>query len=151
MDEKRISGEYGEINIADNVILDIATVALSKVEDVYVDDRKNIKKLKRNISIQHEGEGDEEKLIINIKTNVKYGRSLLDIAKDIQKILKEEVQNLTGIEVNEVNVKIEDIIFEEPKNIENLDKEIQENLDEMVEKVENETENITKDSEADEK
>lgn len=151
MDEKKINGEFGEINIADNVILDIATVALSKIEDVYIDDRKNIKKLKRNISLQHEGEGEEEKLIINVKINVKYGRSLLDVAKDIQRILKEEIQNLTGIEVNEVNVKIEDIIFEEPKNIESLDKEIQENLDEIVERTDNEGENTSEDSEADNK
>lgn len=140
MDEKRISGEYGDINIADNVILDIATVALSKVEDIYVDDRKNIKKLKKNISVQHDMEGEEEKLVINVKVNVRYGRSLIDVAKDIQKTLKEEVQNLTGIEVNEVNVKVEDIIFEEPQNIENLDKEIQENLGEIVEQSNNETE-----------
>ena len=140
MDEKRISGEYGDINIADNVILDIATVALSKVEDIYVDDRKNIKKLKKNISVQHDMEGEEERLVINVKVNVRYGRSLIDVAKDIQKTLKEEVQNLTGIEVNEVNVKVEDIIFEEPQNIENLDKEIQENLGEIVEQSNNETE-----------
>jgi len=140
MDEKRISGEYGDINIADNVILDIATVALSKVEDIYVDDRKNIKKLKKNISVQHDVEGEEERLVINVKVNVRYGRSLIDVAKDIQKTLKEEVQNLTGIEVNEVNVKVEDIIFEEPENIENLDKEIQENLGEIVEQSNNETE-----------
>ncbi|HEW92731.1 MAG TPA: Asp23/Gls24 family envelope stress response protein [Thermotogaceae bacterium] len=140
MDEKRISGEYGDINIADNVILDIATVALSKVEDIYVDDRKNIKKLKKNISVQHDVEGEEERLVINVKVNVRYGRSLIDVAKDIQKTLKEEVQNLTGIEVNEVNVKVEDIIFEEPQNIENLDKEIQENLGEIVEQSNNETE-----------
>jgi len=140
MDEKRISGEYGDINIADNVILDIATVALSKVEDIYVDDRKNIKKLKKNISVQHDVEGEEERLVINVKVNVRYGRSLIDVAKDNQKTLKEEVQNLTGIEVNEVNVKVEDIIFEEPQNIENLDKEIQENLGEIVEQSNNETE-----------
>jgi len=131
MEEKKISGEYGDINIADNVIIDIATVALSKINNVYVDDRKNLKKLKKNITLQHDNSDDSERLIINVRVNVKYGRSIMDVAKDIQKVLKEEIQNLTGIEVNEVNVKIEDIVFEEPENIENLDKEIQENLGEI--------------------
>lgn len=131
MEEKKISGEYGDINIADNVIIDIAAVALSKIDDVHIEDRKNLKKLKKNITLQHDSSDDIEKLIINVRVSVKYGRSIVEVAKDIQKLLKEEVQDLTGMEISEINVKIEDIVFEEPKNIENLEKEIQENLEDI--------------------
>ena len=131
---------YGSITIADNVILDIATVALSKIKDISVEEEKGMKKLRKNLSIEREEGEESDKVKVNLKISVKYGRSIIDIAKDIQKRLKEEIENLTGLKVVEVNVRIEDLIFEEPKNVDNIERELERNLEELDEESKEETE-----------
>ena len=138
---------YGNITIADNVILDIATVALSKIKDVSIEEEKGMKRLRKNLSIER-GEGEESnKVKVNIRISVKYGRSIVDIAKDIQRSLKEEIENLTGLEVSEVNVRIEDLIFEEPRNVDSIERELEENL----EKLDEESQDTEKEKGEDEK
>ena len=48
-----------------------------------------------------------------ITVNVAYGRSIPQLTKAVRERIIERVQNLTGLEVTEVNIQVNDVILPE--------------------------------------
>ena len=50
--------------------------------------------------------------VIDIHVNLRYGARIPEVAQDIQRSVKEAVQNMTGVAVTKVNVYIAGIVFD---------------------------------------
>lgn len=106
------------LNISEDVIGVIAGLAASEVEGIagmqvgFVDGINQIfgsnKKYTKGVKIELDG----KKVTIDIFVNVKYGVRIPDVAWAAQTAVKNAVENMTGLEVETVNINVQDIIFE---------------------------------------
>ena len=106
--------EKGSIRISEEVIAEIA--ALAAIEVKGVDSLAgNLKtELKHYIGIKNLSQGVkveylEEFLKINVAIKASFGCNILDTCREVQEKVKNTVENMTGIGVSEVNVKIVDV------------------------------------------
>ena len=100
------------LNISEDVIGIIAGLAASEVEGIagmtlgFVDGINQIlggnKKYSKGVKIELEG----KKVTIDLYVNVKYGVRIPDIAWAAQNAVKSAVENMTGLEVTDVNIRI---------------------------------------------
>jgi uncharacterized alkaline shock family protein YloU len=55
----------------------------------------------------------ERQTAADITINVEYGRSIPQVSQAVRERIIERVENLTGLEVTEVNVQVNDVILQE--------------------------------------
>jgi len=106
------------LNISDDVIGIIAGLAASEVEGIagmtlgFVDGINQIlgsnKKYSKGVKIDLDG----KKVTIDLYVNVKYGVRIPDIAWAAQNAVKDSVENMTGLEVANVNINVQGISFD---------------------------------------
>lgn len=109
------------LNISEDVISIIAGLAASEVEGIagmtlgFVDGINQIlgsnKKYSKGVKISLEG----RKVTVDLYVNVKYGVRIPDVAWAAQNAVKTSVENMTGLEVANVNVNVQGITFEKNK------------------------------------
>lgn len=112
MEEK----EYGQIKISEDVIGTIAGLAAAEVEGVYEMSGSiagNISEIlgKKNLSKGVKVILNEEEVTIDLFILVEYGMVIPEISWKIQENVKSTVENMTGLQVTQVNVHIEGINF----------------------------------------
>ncbi|MEA2020986.1 MAG: Asp23/Gls24 family envelope stress response protein [Candidatus Caldatribacteriota bacterium] len=89
---------FGKLYVSENAILDIIIYTLKDFKEV-------IKLGKSQIDIKEEG------ILINISLELKYGQNIPQIGKNIQKILKKELEYITGISVILINIFVYKLKF----------------------------------------
>ena len=110
--------ELGNIRIADDVVKTIAAKAAADVEGVYklaggvVDEVSKMLGKKRPTNGVKVEVGEVE-CSIEIYVVVKYGYKIPEVAEEVQKAVLEEVSNLSGLKVVEVNVYVQNVRMEE--------------------------------------
>ena len=110
--------ELGNIRIADDVVKTIAAKAAADVEGVYklaggvVDEVSKILGKKRPTNGIKVEVGEVE-CSIEVYLVIKYGYRIPEVAEEVQKAVLEEVSNLTGLKVVEVNVYVQNVKMEE--------------------------------------
>ena len=110
--------ELGNIRIADDVVKTIAAKAATDVEGVYklaggvVDEVSKMLGKKRPTNGVKVEVGEVE-CSIEVYLVIKYGYKIPEVAEDVQKAVLEEVSNLTGLKVVEVNVYVQNVRMEE--------------------------------------
>ncbi|MBM7659495.1 putative alkaline shock family protein YloU [Bacillus mesophilus] len=106
---------YGTVHIADQIVALIASLAIVEVDGVAgtVADFKdemirvvNKKSRQKGILIE---KGEFEEISIEMKVALYYGSDIVETCKAIQAAVKYEIESMTGIEVNSVHVKVEQI------------------------------------------
>ncbi|MFW6237813.1 MAG: Asp23/Gls24 family envelope stress response protein [Bacillota bacterium] len=114
------SSEVGTIKIANEVIEIIAKLAASEVDgvagmsgSVVGGIAEMLKGKNKNLSKGVEVEAGEERASVNLSVIVEYGTSIPDIAWKIQKKVKQAIENMTGLEVEEINVKVQGVQFKD--------------------------------------
>lgn len=132
MDEEKDLNQ--EINVANDVVATIAGMAVAKVDGVakmaggFTEGLKAIsgkKQMSRGIKVETE----EDTVKIEINIIVKYGVNIREVAKNIQAVVKEEVENMTGNKVEKVVVNVQGVKVDEPDSEEEKDENI-ENMEE---------------------
>ena len=116
--ENILNEEEDNINIAEEVITTIAGIAVSEISGVaemaggiaggiteVLSGKKNLSK-----GIKAETDGNNVKIDVNIIVN--YGVRIPDVAFDIQNKVKQSVEAMTGLKVNEVNVHVQGVNIE---------------------------------------
>lgn len=109
------------IKISDDVVSIIAGKAVSEVEGVssmaggFAGGITEVLSGKKNLSkgIKADVAGNNVKIDVNIIVN--YGVRIPDVAFDIQNKVKQTVENMTGLKVNEVNVHVQGVNVEKTK------------------------------------
>ncbi|MFD1396556.1 Asp23/Gls24 family envelope stress response protein [Kroppenstedtia eburnea] len=108
----------GSIRIADDVVAVIAGLAAIKTKGVASMSggitegwakRVSGKNVTRGVSV----EVGQVETAIDLRVIVEYGVKIHEVARDLQENVKEAVENMTGLSVVEINVKVEGVDFRE--------------------------------------
>ena len=108
--------KVGSVKISDDVVAVIAGVAASEVEGIIgmsgglVGDLGEIlgkKSLSKGVKVQV----GEKEAIIDLHIVVEYGARIPDVAYRAQQSVKSAVEVMTGLDVVEVNIHIQGVIF----------------------------------------
>ena len=101
----------GEVQIADDVVATIAGLAATEVEGVYamtgnltneLVGKLGVKNLSKGVKVVVEG----REVFAELAITVDYGVDVVEVAKTVQSKVKVAIENMTGLEVMAVNVKI---------------------------------------------
>ena len=116
--------EENGIKIADDVVATIAGKATLEVKGVYsmsggfaggISEVFGKKSYTKGIKVDNAEKG----LKIDVNIIVEYGSRIPDVAYEIQNKVKKSIENMTGLNVEEVNVHIQGVNTEITKNEEN--------------------------------
>ena len=123
-----LQSELGTTTIQDSVVTAIISMAAEEVDGVasshggtrlpgdssptvgeFVDNITGGGSRTRGLSV----DVGEQQAAADITVNVEYGRSIPQLTKAMREHIIERVQNLTGLEVTEVNIQVNDVILPE--------------------------------------
>lgn len=106
----------GQLIINDNVISLIAAYSINDVEGI----ANTVADLKENLIsvVTNRGEQKginvksvENEVVLQVKIAVHFGVKIHEVCKNLQKHIKEQVEMMTGVTVNEVNVMVIQVKF----------------------------------------
>lgn len=113
---KETTGDARNLKISDDVVAVIAGIAATEVEGVagmsggIVGDITEILG-RKNLSKGVKVEVGERDVSIDLFMVVKYGSRIPEVAQKVQERVKEAVENMTGLNVVEVNIHVQGITF----------------------------------------
>lgn len=112
--ETNETGRLGEVKIADEVVAVIAGIAATEVEGVdsmagsatkdivgKLSGSKTAKSM-RGVKV----EVNEDKVCVDLSINVSYNYNIPEVSEKVQDRVKNAIENMTGLTVLEVNIKI---------------------------------------------
>lgn len=104
------------VKIADDVVSIIAAKAASEVEGVAgmtgslageLVEKLGVKNLSKGIKVDIA----ESNVAVSLSLLVEYGVKIQNVASDVQNTVKTAVETMTGLDVTEVNVLVQGIVF----------------------------------------
>lgn len=107
----------GEVKIADEVVAIIAALAATEVEGVAsmagnitneLISRLGMKNLSKGVKV----DVLEGVVTVSLALNLKYNYSIMDVSGKVQEKVKNAVENMTGLEVADVNIKVAGVEME---------------------------------------
>ncbi len=108
----------GEVRIADEVVAIIAGLAATEAEGVacmagnitneWVS-RLGMKNLSKGVKV----EVTEEHVSVDLSLTMKYGYSIPDVCEKVQEKVKTAIENMTGLSVLDVNIRVAGVVAEE--------------------------------------
>ncbi len=110
----------GSINISDEVIATIASVAVSETKGVYdlassITDDIVSKISKKSVNKGIKVSKNEDEAIIDISLIMEYGVRIPEIAWEVQENVKKAVESMSGLTVVKVNIHVAGINFDAEK------------------------------------
>jgi len=112
------NSSIGSLRISQDVIATIASHTASSVEGVASMAfaptnirRFFVKNIPNSQSVKFTY--NEDTAVIDIYVNLKYGAKIQSVAEKIQQNVKDAVQGMTSVAISEVNVHVENIVFED--------------------------------------
>ncbi len=113
--EKEVTG-LGSIKIADDVVKIIAGLATTEVPGVVAMSSGMVGGIaemlgRKNMSKGVKVEVGEKEAAVDIFVVVEFGTRIPDVAAKIQENVKKAIENMTGLQVVEVNVHIQGVNF----------------------------------------
>ena len=110
-----VSTSSDGIVISDDVVAVIAGASVSEINGVYgmaggfAGGISEVLKGKKNLAKGIKVDTDNNKAKIDVNIIVEYGARIPDVAFEIQKRVKNDVENMTGLVVDEVNVHVQGV------------------------------------------
>lgn len=110
--------ELGEVNIASDVVAAIAALAATEIDGVYsmagnitneLIGKLGMKNLSKGVKILMEG----GIVRVDMMVVVNYGYSIPEVSGQVQERVSQQIENMTGLSVSEVNVRIAGVKLEE--------------------------------------
>ncbi len=107
----------GEVKIADEVVAIIAALAATEVEGVAsmagnitneLISRLGMKNLSKGVKV----DGLEGLVTVSLTLNLKYNYSVVEVSGKVQEKVKNAIENMTGLEVADVNIKVAGVEME---------------------------------------
>jgi len=115
------SRNLGEVNIVPEVIATIISRTVISVSGVAglatqskggIGTLLGIKELEKGIKVDLK---ENKEISTNISVIIEYGSVIIEVAKEIQKKVKEEIEIKTGLKVIEINVNVQGVHIDEKK------------------------------------
>ncbi|MGN0466688.1 MAG: Asp23/Gls24 family envelope stress response protein [Lachnospiraceae bacterium] len=110
-------GQFGQVQIADEVVAIIAALAATEVEGVEkmsgnitngIVSKLGMKNLSKGVKVQVA----EGKVLVDLTLELKYGVNLPKVCRNVQERVKSAIETMTGLTVEEINVKISGIAMQ---------------------------------------
>mgnify|MGYP000466871421 FL=1 len=110
--------ELGEVKIASDVVAAIAALAATEIDGVYsmagnitneLIGKLGMKNLSKGVKILMEG----GIVRVDMMVVVNYGYSIPEVSEQVQERVSQQIENMTGLSVSEVNVRIAGVKLEE--------------------------------------
>ena len=118
-----VGENMGEIKINNEVVARIAHRAASDVEGIgelsgkfSFSDMLGRKDSERGVQVSIEG----NRAVITMEVKIQYGVNMYEVAHRLQKCVKDNVEQMTGLVVDKVNVTIKDITLPESEKKEKV-------------------------------
>ena len=107
----------GEIKIADEVVAIIAALAATEVEGVASMAGNITNELIGKLGMKNLSKGVKVDVLEGIVTvslalNLKYNHSIVEVSARVQQKVKNAIENMTGLEVADVNIKVAGVEME---------------------------------------
>ena len=114
--------KIGEVRIADEVVAIIAGLAATEVEGVDSMAGNITNELVGKLGMKNLSKGvkvdvTEEHVSVVLSLNLKYGYSIPAVCETVQEKVKNAIENMTGLTVLEVNIKIVGVSLEDKKEM----------------------------------
>jgi len=105
------NGKVGEVQIADEVVATIAALAASEVKGVAPASGGAANELagkfgKKNLSKGVKVLVNPDAVSVDMALTLDYGYGIPETAKQVQEKVKTAIENMTGLQVKEVNIRI---------------------------------------------
>lgn len=110
--------KIGEVQIADEVVAIIAGLAATEVEGVdsmagnisnELVGKLGMKNLSKGVKV----DVTEEHVSVDLSLNIRYGYSIPSVSEQVQEKVSTAIENMTGLTVLDVNVKIAGVNMDE--------------------------------------
>ena len=110
----------GEVKIADEVVAIIAGLAATEVEGVDSMAGNITNELVGKLGMKNLSKGvkvdvTEEHVSVDLSLNLKYGYNIPDVSERVQDRVKSAIENMTGLTVLDVNIRIAGVNLAEEK------------------------------------
>ena len=110
----------GEVQIADEVVSIIAGLAATEVEGVASMAGNITNELVSKLGMKNLSKGVKIEIIdgvvtVDLTLNIEYGRNILETSKKVQEKVKSAIENMTGLEVADVNIHIASVDMDSDK------------------------------------
>lgn len=113
-------GKLGEVQIADEVVAIIAGLAATEVEGVAAMAGNITNELISKLGMKNLSKGvkvlvTDRTVDVDLALNIEYGYSILKVSEKVQDKVKSAIENMTGLEVSMVNIRIVSVNMEKAK------------------------------------
>lgn len=110
----------GEVHIADEVVAIIAGLAATDVPGVASMGGNITNELVSKLGMKNLSRGVKVTVLENVVTvdltlNIEFGKNILETSKKVQEKVKSSIENMTGLEVADVNIRIASVDMENEK------------------------------------
>ena len=112
-----MDNNIGTVQIADDVVAIIAALAATEVQGVASMAGNITKEIVSKLGVKNLSKGvrvtvEEGSVCVDVAINVEYGYAVTDVSYKVQDRVKTAVENMTGLKVTEVNIRIAGVILE---------------------------------------
>lgn len=106
----------GQVQIADEVVAIIAGLAATEVEGVASMAGNITNELVAKLGMKNLAKGvrvevSPEAVVVDMALNIKYGYAIPGTSKAVQEKVKTAIENMTGLTVSEVNIRIAGVML----------------------------------------
>lgn len=113
-------GGIGEVKIADEVVTIIAALAATEVEGVASMAGNITNELVSKLGMKNLAKGVRVTVLegvctVDLTLNIDFGKNILDVSRKVQDKVKTSIENMTGLEVADVNIRIAGVDMENEK------------------------------------
>lgn len=114
------NNSFGTVQIADDVVATIAGLAATEIDGVYAMCGNITNEIVGKLGVKNLSKGvkvvvDEGEVSAELALTVDYGYDVVEVAKQVQNKVKAAIENMTGLTVSGVNVKIAGVNIENGK------------------------------------
>ena len=110
----------GEVKIADEVVTVIAGLAATDVDGVASMEGNITNELVSKLGVKNLSKGVKVTVLegvvtVDLTLNIEFGKNILEVSKKVQDKVKSSIENMTGLEVADVNIRIAGVDMETEK------------------------------------
>ena len=114
------NGVMGAVRVADSVVAIIAGLAATEVEGVASMAGNITNELVAKLGMKNLSKGVridvlEDVVTVDLNLNIEYGYNILETSKTVQEKVKAAIENMTGLTVADVNVRIAGVNMDNEK------------------------------------
>lgn len=107
----------GEVRVADSVVANIALLAAKETEGVYDTVGNAANEIMTKVGVKSQAKGVRVEIAdgtvnVDLALYMQYGYNIPSTCKKVQDKVKSTIENMTGLEVKDVNIRISGINIE---------------------------------------